>query len=208
MIDLYTWATPNGRKASIMLEECGLPYRVVAVDLLRQEQLQPAFLAVNPNGKIPAIVDHDAGETVFESSAIVHYLACRTGRLLPADPGAQRATMKWFLWQAGAFGPSIGMAYFVTRRAPDSTLLVERLTRDTARLLGVLDAQLAGNEHVAGRDYTIADVMAIPWAQAGLGVIAAAAPALAAPWPHVRRWLAAVAARPAVVRGLAVPAAA
>jgi GST-like protein len=207
MIDLYTWATPNGRKASIMLEECGLPYRVVPVNLLKQEQLQPAFLAINPNGKIPTILDHDGDETVFESSAIVYHLAEKTGCLLPNDGAARRKAMRWFLWQAGAFGPSVGMAYFVTRRAPENATMADRLRREAARLLGVLDAQLGAHDYVAGAAYTIADVMAIPWAQAGLGLIASAAPDLAAPWTHVRRWLATVTERPAVARGLAVPTA-
>jgi GST-like protein len=207
MIDLYTWATPNGRKASIMLEECGLPYRVVPVNLLKQEQMQPAFLAINPNGKIPAIVDHDCGESVFESSAIVYHLAEKTGCLLPGDGPARRQAMTWFLWQAGAFGPAVGMAYFVTRRAPENATMADRLRREAARLLGVLDAQLGAHDYVAGAAYTIADVMAIPWAQAGLALITSAAPNLAAPWTHVRRWLATVGRSVTVARGLAVPAA-
>ncbi len=205
MIDLYTWTTPNGRKASIMLEECGLPYRAVAVNLQKSEQYADAFLRLNANGKIPAIVDHDTGETVFESSAIVYYLAEKTGKFLPADRAKRLDTMKWFLWQSAAVNPTIGVVYFVTRRMPENVTVAQKFAQDTARILDVLDERLAGRDYIAAGEFTIADVMGITWVRAGLDVVEQKFPALRKDWANVRRWLAQMLARPGVQRGIAVP---
>jgi GSH-dependent disulfide-bond oxidoreductase len=205
MIDLYTWTTPNGRKASIMLEECGLPYVVKAVNLQKSEQYQPDFLSLNANGKIPAIVDHDTGETVFESGAIVYYLAEKTGRFLPAEGARRIETMKWFLWQSAAVGPTIGTMYFLTRRMPENVSAIGKFAQDAARILDLFDARMAGRDFVAADVFTIADVMGITWLRAGLGVIELKQSDLAKPWPHLRGWLDRMLARPAVQRGINVP---
>ncbi len=205
MIDLYTWTTPNGRKASIMLEECGLPYRAIAVNLQKSEQYTDGFLRLNANGKIPAIVDHDTGESVFESSAIVYYLAEKTGKFLPTDRVKRSETMKWFLWQSAAVNPTIGVVYFVTRRMPENVTVAQKFAQDTARILNVLDERLAGRDFIAAGEFTIADVMGITWVRAGLDVVEQKFPALRKEWPQVRRWLASMLARPGVQRGLAVP---
>jgi GST-like protein len=205
MIDLYTWTTPNGRKASIMLEECGLPYTVKPVNLQKSEQYGADFLRVNANAKIPAIVDHETGETVFESGAIVYYLAEKTGRHLPG-PGAKRMeTMKWFLWQSAAVGPTIGTMYFLTRRMPENVTAAEKFAQDSARIIDLFDARLGGRDYVAADTFTIADVMGITWIRAGLEMLEAKYPALRKDWPDMRRWLAAMLARPAVQRGIRVP---
>lgn len=205
MIDLYTWTTPNGRKASIMLEECGLPYTVKAVNLQKSEQYGPDFLRVNANAKIPAIVDHETGETVFESGAIVYYLAEKTGRLLPRDNANRLETMKWFLWQSAAVGPTVGTMYFLTRRMPENVTAAEKFAQDSARVLDLLDARLAGRDYVAADAFTIADVMGITWVQAGVQMLEARYSALHKDWPNVRAWLQRMLARPAVKRGLGVP---
>jgi GSH-dependent disulfide-bond oxidoreductase len=206
MIDLYTWTTPNGRKASIMLEECGLPYTVKPVNLQKSEQYGPDFLRVNANAKIPAIVDHQTGETVFESGAIVYYLAEKTGRHIPASGVKRTETMRWFLWQSAAVGPTIGTMYFLTRRMPENVSAAEKFAQDSARIIDLFDARLDGREYVAAETFTIADVMGITWIQAGLQMLQAKYSHLYKDWPHVRRWLAAMQARPAVQRGLNVPA--
>jgi len=205
MIDLYTWGTPNGYKASIMLEECGLPYTVQPVNLRADEQRRPEFLAVNPNGRIPAIHDRETGQSVFESGAILLYLAEKSGRFLPAEPKQRWSVMSWLMWQMGGVGPMFGQAGWFNRRAPEVTYGVERYTRETARLLGVLDRQLAGEAHVACDDYTIADIIIYPWVRIFPRLLANAPADARQDWPHVRRWLAAVGARPAVMRGVAIP---
>jgi len=204
MIHLYTWGTPNGHKASIMLEECGLPYQVTAVNLMKKEQNAPAFLAVNPNAKIPAIVDD--GTTIFESCAIVHHLAERTGRFLPADAAARSETMRWFLWLAGSVAPTSGLAYFLTRRPDEAPGLAARRREETAQILDILERRLGESAHIGGAEYSIADVLAIPMVKAALWVVESAEPGRVQPWPHLRRWLAAMLERPAVQRGMAVPA--
>lgn len=205
MIDLYTWTTPNGRKASIMLEECGISYNVIPVNLQKSEQYDARFLGVNPNAKIPVIVDRETGETIAESAAIVYYLAEKCGRFLPAAPRQRWETMKWFLWQTGAVGPSIGVVYFVTRRAPENVSIGERFGKETARTLQLLDDLLASRPYIAGEEYTIADIMGIPWLQAGIGVLEKNWPALVKDWRNLNRWLSEVLQRPAVVRGMACP---
>ncbi len=204
MIDLYTWGTPNGRKVSIMLEETGLDYRVRTVDIGKGEQFVPDFVAVNPNSKIPAIVDHDGpgGQpfSLFESGAILVYLAEKTGRFLPAEPRGRYETLQWLMFQMGGFGPMLGQAHHFRRFAPETVpYAVERYTKEARRLYGVLEARLAQADYVAG-DYSIADMALWPWTQRadwqGIDF---------ADLPHVRRWSDAIAARPAVQRGMAVP---
>lgn len=200
-IDLYYWTTPNGWKISIMLEECGLPYRMIPINIGKGAQREPGFLAVSPNGKIPAIVDPagPGGETIalFESNAILQYLGRKTGLFYPADERARIATDIWLFWQAANFGPVLGQVHHYRIYAPEKIpYAIERCTAEATRLYGVLDAQLGRHAYVAGDDYTIADIAIVTWAKLwerqGQDI---------ADFPHVRRWLDAVKARPAVLRG-------
>jgi GST-like protein len=207
VIDLYTWSTPNGRKVSIMLEELGLPYAVHPVDIGKGEQFAPAFLAVSPNNKIPAIVDRDGpgGEdfAVFESGAILVYLAQKAGSpLLPMEPRACSETLQWLMFQMGGLGPMLGQAHHFRRFAPEKIpYAIERYSKEAERLYGVMDRRLEGHEWLAGDAYTIADIASFPWTARhewqGIDL---------ASYPHVKRWYDAIAARPAVARGMAVPA--
>ena len=201
MIDLYTAATPNGHKVSITLEELGLPYAVHALDLSAGEQKQPWFLKLNPNGRIPAIVDRDNDDfAVFESGAIMLYLAERDGRLIPTDEKGRSRVLQWLMFQMGGLGPMMGQAnvfakYFPERIQP----AIDRYLRESRRLLEVLDTHLAQHEYLAG-DYSIADIANFAWARIHH-------------WPGVdiegldqlKRWMAAIEARPAVQRGLEAP---
>jgi GSH-dependent disulfide-bond oxidoreductase len=200
MIDLYTWSTPNGRKISILLEELGLPYAVHAVDIGKDEQFAPDFLAIAPNNKIPAIVDHDNGISLFESGAIMIHLAEREGRFLPTTAKPRAAVMQWLMWQMGGFGPMLGQAHvFLKFNRGLSQPAEERFSKEAKRLYTVLDRQLAGNDHVAG-DYSIADMAIFPWvARHEWHEIDLTA------FPHVLRWYRALAERPAVQRGYQVP---
>lgn len=201
MIDLYTAATPNGYKASITLEELELPYTVHAIDLASGAQKEPWFTAINPNGRIPAIVDRGNGDfAVFESGAIMLYLAERAGGLIPADEKGRSRVVQWLMFQMGGLGPMMGQANVFTRYFPEQLpAAIDRYRRESRRLLEVLDRQLADNEFLAG-DYSIADIANFAWARSH-------------EWPgvsidgldHLKRWLAAIAERPAVQRGLAVP---
>jgi len=201
VIDLYTAPTPNGRKVSIALEEMGLPYRVVAVDLAAGEQKAPDFLALNPNGRIPAIVDRDAGDfPVFESGAILVWLAEQSGKFLPAEPKARSRVLQWLFFQVGGIGPMQGQANVFYRYAEQKIpLAIERYHREVRRLFEVYDRRLANHEFLAG-DYSIADMATWPWIIShdwsgvsvdGLG--------------HLQRWLQAIGERPAVRRGMDVP---
>jgi GST-like protein len=204
VIELFYYTSPNARKVLIMLEEVGLPYAVRWVDLTAGEQFAPDFLRVSPNGKVPAIVDHDGpgGRPValFESGAILLYLAEKTGRLLPAEPLARCEVLKWLFWQTSSQGPLLGQAaHFVShaaRRGIADAYAVERYRGEARRLYGVLDRQLAGREYVAG-DYSIADIACFPWVRVakGQGVDVAE-------FPHVVRWSERVAARPAAQKRL------
>ncbi len=200
MIDFYTWSTPNGRKVSILLEELGLPYTTHAVNIGKDEQFAPDFLAISPNNKIPAIVDRDTGISQFESGAIMIYLAEREGRFLPTDPAARAAVMQWLMWQMGGFGPMLGQAHYFLKNNPGLSQPAEdRFAKETQRLYGVLDRQLADNAHVAG-DYSIADMAIFPWvARHDWHRVDLTA------FPNVLRWYRALAARPAVQRGYQVP---
>jgi len=206
MIDLYYWPTPNGWKLSIALEELGLPYTVKPVNIGRGEQFAPDFLAISPNNRIPALVDHDppgggAPLASFESGAMLLYLAEKTGRLLPADLRGRHAVLPWLMWQMGGLGPMLGQhGHFRLYAAEKIPYAIERYERETRRLYGVLDAQLAKTgAYVAGADYTIADIAIFPWTMThkaqGLTLD---------DWPAVKRWYATVRARDAVQRGLAV----
>ena len=204
MIDLYSWATPNGHKIHILLEELALPYTVHPVDIGRGEQFTPEFLAISPNNKIPAIVDRDGPDgrpiALFESGAILIYLAEKTGRFLPADPRGRYATLQWLMWQMGSIGPMLGQAHHFRQYAPEKLpYAIDRYTNEARRLYGVLDRRLAAQRYLAGDDYTIADIATFPWCRsaANQGVDWA-------DFPHARRWFDAVAARPAVQRGVAV----
>jgi GST-like protein len=202
VIDLYTAPTPNGWKVSIALEELELPYRVHALDLGRLDQKQEWFLRINPNGRIPAIVDRDAGDfPLFESGAILIYLAEKAGRLLGRDPKERSRVLQWLMFQMGGVGPMQGQANVFFRYAPEKIpFAIERYQKETRRLYEVLDRRLGEAEYLAG-DYSIADVATWPWASihgwAGVEVDGLA---------NLGRWLAAVGARPAVQRGRAVPA--
>ncbi|WP_374633891.1 glutathione binding-like protein [Ferrovibrio sp.] len=208
MIDLYTWATPNGRKVSVMLEETGLPYQAFPINISKDEQFAPDFLAVNPNNKIPAIVDHappagygDKPYAVFESGAILIYLAEKSGQFLPKDAQGRMRALQWLMWQMGGFGPMLGQTHHFLRFAKEQVpYAIDRFTTETARLYGVLNGHLAKNEYLAGNDYSIADMAAYPWATRyewqGIDL---------AKFPAVQRWMDAIGARPAVKRGFEVP---
>ena len=197
MIDLYTAATPNGQKIHIMLEEAGLPYREHWLDIGKGDQFAPDFLAISPNNKIPAIVDSDgpggAPVSVFESGAILLYLAEKTGRFLPAAPRARLEVMQWLFWQMGGFGPLLGQAHHFNRYAPERIdYAMRRYTNEASRLYGVLDTRLKDREFVAG-DYSIADMAIFPWCRLykrqGQEI---------GNFPSVKRWFDLVSARPAV----------
>jgi len=201
MIDLYTAATPNGWKASIALEEMAMPYEVKALRLDQLDQKQDAFLRINPNGRIPAIVDRDAGDfAVFESGAILLYLAEKAGKLIPSDAKGRSLVVQWLMFQMGGVGPMQGQANVFFRYAPEKIpFAIERYQKETRRLYEVMDRRLAEAEYLAG-DYSIADIATWPWVSihewAGVSVEGL---------DHVQRWLAAVGERPAVQRGRAVP---
>jgi GST-like protein len=202
MIDLYTWGTPNGRKVSIMLEETGLPYRVHPIDISKGQQHEAAFQAINPNGKIPALVDDEGpgGKplTVFESGAMLIYLADKAGSFLPAE--VRYDVLQWLMWQMGGFGPMLGQAHYFRRMAKEQVPhAIERYTNEARRLYGVLDKRLAEVDYVAG-PYSIADMAIYPWvARHEWHAVELA------DFPNVKRWYDAVGVRPAVVKGMAVP---
>ncbi|MBF0673935.1 glutathione S-transferase N-terminal domain-containing protein [Pseudomonas sp.] len=201
MIDLYTAATPNGHKISIALEELGLDYETHVLSFDKQEQKSPEFLKINPNGRIPAIVDRDNDNfAVFESGAILLYLAEKTGRLLPADVKGRSTVIQWLMFQMGGVGPMQGQANVFYRYFPEKLpSAIERYQHETRRLYQVLDGRLAQVDYLAG-DYSIADIATYPWVSvhewAGVPVDGL---------EHLQRWMSAMAARPAVQRGLEIP---
>jgi len=201
MIDLYTAATPNGWKASITLEELEMPYEVHAIDFAANTQKEPWFLEINPNGRIPAITDRDADDfAVFESGAIMLYLAEKAGRLLPTEARARSRVIQWLMFQMGGVGPMQGQANVFFRYFPEKIpAAIDRYQNETRRLYGVLDRQLANNEYLAG-DYGLADIANWSWVRlhgwAGIEID---------DLPHLSRWKEAVTARPAVQRGFDVP---
>lgn len=206
MIELYTWGTPNGRKVAIMLEECGLPYNVHKVDISKGDQFKPEFLAISPNNRIPAIVDSEGpggkkNISLFESGAILIYLAEKTGRFLPQDAASRYSTLVWLMWQMGGVGPMFGQTHHFLRAAPTRIEYgIKRYHDETKRLYGILDKQLVGKQFSSGADYTIADMAIFPWVarhewhKVNLEE-----------FPNVKRWFDAINARPAVGRGMAVP---
>ncbi|MEM7222745.1 MAG: glutathione S-transferase N-terminal domain-containing protein [Pseudomonadota bacterium] len=203
-IQLYTWSTPNGRKASIALEEFGLPYSVHPINITQGEQHHPDFLKISPNNKIPAILDPDGPDgrpiSLFESAAILFYLAEKTGRFLPEDPEVRLEAWQWLAWQMGNFGPMLGQAHHFRRFASEPhPYAIERYSNETQRLYNVLDRRLEGRAFLAG-DYSIVDMATFPWAARyewhGTDL---------ADFPNVKRWYDSIAARPAVQRGMAVP---
>jgi GSH-dependent disulfide-bond oxidoreductase len=200
MIELYTWSTPNGRKASIMLEEVGLPYVVFPINIQKGDQFAPEFLKISPNNRIPAIIDKDTGLSIFESGAILMYLANKTGQLWPAEGEAHWRTIEWLMWQKGGFGPMLGQAHHFLKYNPGKAPYAEeRYGTETKRLYGVLERRLQEVEYLAG-DYSIADIATWPWAsrfewqQIDLEE-----------FPNVKRWYLAIANRPAVRKGYCVP---
>ena len=208
MITLYTWTTPNGRKVSIALEEMGLAYEVKAINIGKGEQFEPSFLKVAPNNRIPAIVDHDAiggPLSLFESGAILVYLAEKTGKFLPTEGAARYRVLEWLNWQMGGVGPMFGQANHFVKFAPEKVPYgITRYVNETKRLLGVLDKQLCDHAYMAG-DYSIADMMTYPWVKSAFVGLAAELAYAQTDLPNVRRWVAALDARPAVQKGMAVP---
>ena len=201
MIDLYTAATPNGHKISIALEELGLPYRLEVLDLQRGDQKRPEYLAICPNGRIPAIVDHEEDDfAVFESGAILVYLAEKTGRLMPSDRKGRSRVLQWLMFQMGGIGPMMGQANVFYRYFPEKIQpAIDRYQGEVRRLFGVLDAHLAQHEYLAG-DYSIADIANWAWVRthrwSGVEI---------EPFVHLKRWRDAIRARPAVQRGIERP---
>jgi GST-like protein len=200
VIDLYTWTTPNGRKASILLEELGLPYTAHPIDITKDEQFALDFLKISPNNKIPAIVDREAGLSLMESGAILIYLADKTGQLLPREGEPRYRVLEWLMWQMGGVGPMLGQAHHFLRFNKDKAPYAEeRFAKEAHRLYGVLDRQLAEREFVADT-YSIADIAIWPWVSrfewqtVDLGK-----------YPNVKRWYETIARRPAVQRGYDVP---
>jgi GST-like protein len=200
MIDLYTYPTPNGRKPVILLEELGLPYTVKTVDLSKNEQFSPEFVALNPNSKIPVIVDHDTEMTIFESGAILIYLAEKVGsELWPQDYKERMSVLQWLMFQMGNVGPMMGQHGHFKRSAPDNEYAVKRYRTETLRLFSVMDGQLAHRAYLAGDRYSIADIATYPWVMVydfqGLTLDE---------HPHLKRWTETLGARPAVQKGMAL----
>lgn len=201
MIDLYTWTTPNGRKVSIMLEEIGLPYQVISIDITRGQQHEADFLKISPNAKIPAIIDHDAGISLMESGAILIYLAEKTGKFLPGKGEARARTIEWLMFQMGGVGPMLGQAHHFVKFNPGvSKYATDRFSKEATRLYAVMDKRLADTPYLAGNEYSIADIATWPWVsrfewqEIDL-----------AKFPNVCRWYKDIAQRPAVQRGYDVP---
>ncbi|NLC60700.1 MAG: thiol:disulfide oxidoreductase [Gammaproteobacteria bacterium] len=205
MIDLYYWPTPNGHKVTLFLEEAGLEYSVKPVDIGNGDQFKPEFLEISPNNKMPAIVDHapaDGGapQSVFESGAILLYLAEKTGRFLPADARGRIETLEWLFWQVAGQGPMSGQYGHFNVYAPEKIqYAIDRYTKEVQRLMKVLDTRLGGREFIAGDGYSIADMAVFPWINAY-----DSAPVDMAPYPNVVRWQEAIAARPATAKAYAL----
>ncbi len=204
MIELYSWATPNGHKVHIMLEECGLPYRVHAVDIGKGEQFEAAFLAISPNNKIPAITDPDGPDgqsiSLFESGAILLYLAGKTGRFLPDSTAGKYEVLQWLMFQMGGVGPMLGQAHHFRIYAPEKVpYAVERYTNEARRLYGVMNKRLAKSTYIGGPTYSIADMAIWPWLRSwkNQGIDWA-------DYPHLKGWYDEIGKRPAVQRAVEV----
>ena len=204
MIDIYSWPTPNGHKIHIMLEECGLPYRVHPINIGRGDQFQADFLKISPNNKIPALTDSDGpdGEPIslFESGAILLYLASKTGRFLPAGDRARFEVLQWLMFQMGGVGPMLGQAHHFRMYAPEKiNYAIDRYSNEAKRLYGVIDQQLGRHAFIAGPEYTIADIAIFPWLRSweNQGIVLSE-------YPHLKAWFERIEARPAVQRGVKV----
>jgi GST-like protein len=203
-IDVFSWPTPNGHKVHIMLEECGLPYRAIPVNIGAGEQFRPEFLAISPNNKIPAIVDPQGPDgqpmALFESGAILLYLAAKTGRFLPEGDRAKFEVLQWLMFQMGSVGPMLGQAHHFRLYAPEKVrYAIDRYTNEAKRIYGVIDRRLAQSEWVGGAEYSVADIAIFPWLRSwqNQGVVIEE-------FPHLKRWFDTIAARPAVQRGVQV----
>jgi GST-like protein len=209
MVTLYTWTTPNGRKISIMLEELGLPYEVRPVNVAQGEQFTPEFLAIAPNNKIPAIVDHGAAGgplAIFESGAILTYLAEKTGRFLASAGPARYKALEWLHWQMGGLGPMLGqLGFFAVRSEEKAPLAISRFTEEADRLLRVMERRLTQVPYLAGNDYSIADIACYGWTIAATTFLKDPLATSLATKPALHRWLETVGERPAVQRGMQVP---
>jgi GSH-dependent disulfide-bond oxidoreductase len=205
VIDLYTWGTPNGRKVSVMLEECGLAYNVHPIDIGKGDQFKPEFVAIDPNSKIPAIVDSDGPDgkpfPLFESGAILIYLSGKTGKFLPAATRGKYVALQWLMFQMGGVGPFFGQVHHFLRAAKEPVpYAIDRYVKEKDRLYGVLDKRLGEAKYLAGTEYTIADIATYPWVaryewhKTDLNQ-----------FPNVKRWFDAISQRPAVQRGMKVP---
>ncbi len=204
MIEVYSWGTPNGHKVHIMLEECGLPYRVIPVDIGAGEQFRPEFLAISPNNKIPAIIDPQGPESspvsLFESGAILIYLAAKAGRFMPESLAARYEALQWLMFQMGSVGPMLGQAHHFRVYAPEKIeYAINRYTSEAKRLYGVMDKRLARSKYLGGAEYSIADIAVFPWLRSwkNQGI----------DWndyPHLRGWFDEISGRPAVMRGVEV----
>ena len=204
MIDVYSWPTPNGHKVHIMLEECGLPYRAHPVNIGAGDQFKPEFLAISPNNKIPALTDPDGPDgrpiSLFESGAILLYLAAKTGKLLPTSVRDRYEVLQWLMFQMGGVGPMLGQAHHFRIYAPEKLpYAVDRYTNEAKRLYGVMDKRLAQSKYIAGPEYTIADIAIFPWLRSwkNQGIDWA-------DYPHLKGWFDEISARPAVARGVEV----
>ena len=204
VIEVYSWPTPNGHKVHIMLEECGLPYRVIPVDIAIGAQFEPGFLAISPNNKIPAIVDPDGPDgqaiSLFESGAILLYLAGKTGQFLPADTRGKYETLEWLMFQMGGVGPMLGQAHHFRIYAPEKIpYAIDRYSNEARRLYGVMDKRLASSTYIAGKHFSIADIAIFPWLRSwkNQGVEMSE-------FGHLKGWFDEIAARPAVQRGVEV----
>ena len=207
IIEVYSWATPNGHKVHIMLEECGLPYRAIPVDIGAGDQFKPEFLAISPNNKIPAIVDPNGPDgkpmALFESGAILLYLAGKTGKLLPTSTRGKYEVLEWLMFQMGSVGPMLGQAHHFRIYAPEKIgYAIDRYTNEAKRLYGVMNKRLANSKYIAGPEYSVADIAIFPWLRSWKNQGIA--------WndhPHLKGWFDEIAARPAVQRGVDVLAA-
>jgi GST-like protein len=201
MIDLYTYTTPNGRKPAIMLEEIGLSYIIHSIDITKGDQFSPEYVNINPNSKIPAIIDRETNITVFESGAVLIYLAEKSGKLLPTASAERIRTLEWLMFQIASVGPMFGQfEHFRIYAREKVPYAIERYQKETLRLLGVIERQLADSTYIAG-DYSIADIATYPWVAA---VTTSHLEVSLDEFPQVRRWVETVQARPAVQTGMAI----
>lgn len=209
MITLYTWTTPNGRKPAILLEELGVPYDVKTINIGKDEQFAPEFLKISPNNKIPALVDDEAEGgplSIFESGAILTYLAEKHGRFLAPQGPARFKALEWLHWQIGGLGPMLGqLGFFAVRSKEKAPLAIQRFTEEADRLLGVMDRRLAEAPYLAGDEYSIADIACYPWTEAATTFLKEPLAGSLAKKPAVHRWLKQVGERPAVQRGMKIP---